>query len=184
MEILAANSSLANWSYAKKADIPKATQPVSPDSQRSDMALPDSTVGAMPPVQGKDRSEKDGGISARLDDAECQTCKNRKYQDGSNDPGVSYKSPTRIDPSQVANRVRGHEMEHVSHEQAKAKQEGRKVVSQTVSMHSAICPECGKTYISGGETRTVTKEQQALADKFRVGLPETLDEPQYLSMAV
>ena len=30
------------------------------------------------------------------DDPNCEseTCKNRKYQDGSDDPGVSYKTPT------------------------------------------------------------------------------------------
>ena len=48
-------------------------------------------------------------------------------------------------------------MEHVVHEQAKARKEDRKVVSQSVTLHTDICPECGKTYVSGGETRTVTK---------------------------
>ena len=42
-------------------------------------------------------------------------------------------------------------------EQAKAQQEDRKVVSQSVTYHTDICPECGKTYVSGGTTRTVTK---------------------------
>ena len=48
-------------------------------------------------------------------------------------------------------------MEHVYREQAKADREGRKVVSQNVTMHTEICPECGKSYVSGGTTRTVTK---------------------------
>ena len=48
-------------------------------------------------------------------------------------------------------------MEHVYREQAKADREGRKVVSQSVTMHTEICPECGKSYVSGGTTRTVTK---------------------------
>ena len=48
-------------------------------------------------------------------------------------------------------------MEHVTREQAKARREDRKVVSQSVTYHTAICPECGKTYVSGGTTRTVTK---------------------------
>ena len=38
----------------------------------------------------------------------------------------------------------------------KAKREERKVVSQSVSIHTDICPECGKVYVSGGTTRTVT----------------------------
>ena len=42
-------------------------------------------------------------------------------------------------------------------EQVKARQENRKVVSQSVTYHTAICPECGKAYVSGGTTRTVTK---------------------------
>ncbi len=92
-----------------------------------------------------------------LEEGECQTCKERKYQDGSDDPGVSFKAPTNIAPEQVASAVRGHENEHVVREQAKARQDDRKVVSQSVTYHTAICPECGKAYVSGGTTRTVTK---------------------------
>ena len=88
---------------------------------------------------------------------ECQTCKNRKYQDGSDDPGVSFKSATKIAPEAAASAVRGHEMEHVYRNQAKAAREGREVVSQSVVLKTGICPECGKPYIAGGETRTVTK---------------------------
>lgn len=89
----------------------------------------------------------------------CETCEKRKYQDGSDDPSVSFQTPTRIDPDSAASAVRGHEMEHVFHEQAKAEKEDRKVVSQSVTLHTGICPECGKTYISGGTTRTVTKAE-------------------------
>ena len=95
-----------------------------------------------------------------MEEGECQTCKERKYQDGSNDPGVSYQTPTNIDPTQAASAVRGHEQEHVVREQAKAKREGREVVSQSVTLHTDICPECGKVYISGGTTRTTTREAQ------------------------
>lgn len=87
---------------------------------------------------------------------ECQTCKERKYQDGSDDPGVSYQTPTHIDPGQAASAVRGHEMEHVVRERASAEREDRRVVSQSVTMHTAICPECGRVYVSGGTTRTTT----------------------------
>ena len=97
------------------------------------------------------------GAQKALEEGECQTCKERKYQDGSDDPGVSFKTPTNIAPEQAASAVRGHEMEHVVREQAKAQREDRKVVSQTVTMHTAICPECGKAYVSGGTTRTTTK---------------------------
>ena len=93
---------------------------------------------------------------AALEEGKCETCEKRKYQDGSDDMGVSFQTPTRVDPDQAASAVRGHEMEHVVREQAKAQREDRKVVSQSVTLHTAICPECGKTYISGGTTRTTT----------------------------
>lgn len=103
------------------------------------------------------------GTSAKLAAGkveECQTCKNRKYQDGSNDPGVSFKSPTHVSPEQSASAVRAHENEHVNREQSKAQQEGREVVSQNVQIHTSVCPECGKTYTSGGTTTTTTREKQ------------------------
>lgn len=106
-----------------------------------------------------------------MEEGECQTCKERKYQDGSNDPGVSFKTPTNIAPEQAAVTVRGHEQEHVVREQAEAQRENREVVSQSVTYHTAICPECGKTYVSGGTTRTTTRsaEAQAAADPTRQG---------------
>ena len=120
------------------------------------------------PAQAKDASALDEAVqdpalseakSAQevMEEGECQTCKERKYQDGSDDPGVSFKTPTNIAPEQAASAVRGHENEHVVREQAKARQEGRKVVNQSVTYHTAICPECGTAYVSGGTTRTVTK---------------------------
>lgn len=93
------------------------------------------------------------------EEGECQTCKRRKYQDGSDDPGVSFKTATRVDPRMVQSAVRGHENEHVVRERAKALQEDRRVVSQYVTYHNAICPECGKVYLAGGTTRTVTVNQ-------------------------
>lgn len=109
--------------------------------------------------------EKAKSAQEVMEDGECQTCKKRKYQDGSNDPGVSFKTPTNVAPEQAASAVRGHEQEHVVREQAKAQREGREIVSQSVTYHTAICPECGKVYVSGGTTRTSTRavqEQPAL----------------------
>ena len=88
---------------------------------------------------------------------ECQTCKNRKYKDGSNDPGVSYKTPTKIKSGAAAAAVKSHEHEHVSRERAKAQREGKEIIYQNVTIHTAICPECHKSYVSGGTTRTVTR---------------------------
>lgn len=90
------------------------------------------------------------------EEEECQTCERRKYKDGSDDLGVSYKMPTHIAPEQAASAVRGHEMEHVVREQSKAERNDQKVISQSVTVNSAICPECGESYISGGTTRTIT----------------------------
>ena len=94
------------------------------------------------------------------EEGRCETCEKRKYQDGSDDMGVSFQTPTRVDPDLAASAVRGHENEHVVREQAKAQREDRRVVSQSVTLHTDICPECGKAYISGGTTRTVTAAQQ------------------------
>lgn len=102
------------------------------------------------PGETSDDSEKIG------EEEKCQTCENRKYQDGSDDMGVSFQTPTRVAPEAAASAVRGHEQEHVVREQAKAEREGRRVVSQDVTLHTGICPECGEVYISGGTTRTVT----------------------------
>lgn len=99
------------------------------------------------------------GAQKVSEEAECQTCKERKYQDGSDDAGVSFKTPTHISPDQAASAVKGHEMEHVVRERAAAEREDRRVVSQSVTMHTAICPECGRVYVSGGTTRTTTASQ-------------------------
>lgn len=87
---------------------------------------------------------------------ECQTCQNRKYQDGS-DENVSFKAATNIAPEAATSAVRGHEQEHVANAYDKAAQNNGKVISATVQIHTSICPECGKTYVSGGTTRTQIK---------------------------
>ena len=101
---------------------------------------------------------------------ECGTCSSRKYQDRSNDPGVSYQTPTSISPDSAASAVRAHENEHVSRDQAKARREGREVVSQSVILKTSICPECGRVYISGGVTTTVTRSSEK-SEKYLVGKP-------------
>lgn len=105
-----------------------------------------------------------GQVQEAFEEGECKTCEQRKYQDGSDDPGVSFKTAAHISPEQAAAAVRGHEMEHVVREQSKAEREDREVISQSVSIHTAICPECGKAYVSGGTTRTVTAESQDIAE--------------------
>ncbi len=88
--------------------------------------------------------------------AECETCKNRKYQDGS-DEMVSFKSATHISPQSAPSAVRSHEQEHVANAYKKAAQNNGKVVSANVSIHTSVCPECGRSYVSGGTTSTQIK---------------------------
>ena len=88
--------------------------------------------------------------------AECETCKNRKYQDGS-DEMVSFKAASHISPQASASRVRAHEQEHVSNAFTKAAQKGGKVLSANVTLKTAICPECGRSYVAGGTTSTQIK---------------------------
>lgn len=104
-----------------------------------------------------------------MEEGECQTCAERKYQDGSDDMGVSFRTPAHIAPETAAATVRGHEMEHVARNQAKAAREGKEVVSQSVTLHTAICPECGKVYVSGGTTRTTTVEKQDFGTEPQIG---------------
>ena len=121
-------------------------QYVNDDAEQNQLKLP-----------GKEAEGVDGAKNAQevMEEGECQTCAERKYQDGSDDPGVSFKTAAHISPEASAATVRGHEMEHVTRNQAKAAREGKEVVSQSVTLSTAICPECGTVYTSGGTTRTV-----------------------------
>jgi len=102
------------------------------------------------------------GITQKMSPAnnptECKTCSSRTYKDISNDPSVSFQSPTHISPGQSAAIVASHESEHVSNEQAKAERDGREIISQTVTLRTSICPECKRIYISGGTTYTISTD--------------------------
>ena len=87
--------------------------------------------------------------------AECATCASRTYQDVSTDAGVSFKSPGKIDPSVSAATVMAHEQEHVSLAQSRAEEKGGRIIA-SVSLKTAICPECGRVYVAGGEARITT----------------------------
>lgn len=108
---------------------------------------------------GLDRPEKkarEESLGSRNPSEECQTCKKRKYQDGS-DEMVSFKTAQHISPESAASAVRAHEQEHVSNAFKKAAAKDGRVISASVSIHTAVCPECGRTYVSGGTTRTQIK---------------------------
>ncbi len=112
-----------------------------------------SPVSASTGVDTASKVETSGGAKGAT---ECQTCENRKYQDGSNEM-VSFKSAQHISPMASASRVRAHEQEHVSNAFTKASQDNGKVLQASVTLKTAVCPECGRTYVAGGETTTKIK---------------------------
>ncbi|MBQ0027780.1 MAG: hypothetical protein KBS96_04180 [Lachnospiraceae bacterium] len=131
-----------------------------------DAAMSGMTIGngSTKPVDGTDRAKAivNPGESNKVQPgkksspAECQTCKERKYQDGS-DENVSFKAAAHISPQAAGAAVRAHEGEHVSNAYSKAAKDGGKVLQASVAIHTAICPECGRSYVSGGTTTTKIK---------------------------
>ena len=99
-------------------------------------------------AEDEDKNESEEG--------ECETCANRKYQDGS-DEMVSFKSATHVAPEAAATAVRAHEGEHVSNAYDKAAKDDGEVVNASVAIHTSVCPECGRTYVSGGTTTTTIR---------------------------
>lgn len=85
---------------------------------------------------------------------ECKTCQNRKYVDGSNESDVSFKTPGTIKPQEAFSKVSAHERQHVANAVEKGSKPGARLVNATVSLKTAVCPECGRTYVAGGETNT------------------------------
>lgn len=166
--------------YCKNAA--DSSVPLSDAAPVSGSMMPKNVQNGVP-QNGKLSEEADR--KRRFDSFECQTCKNRKYQDGSDDSGVSFQNPTRVDPKSAGSAVRSHEQEHVSRNRSKAEREGKEIVSQSVTIHTNICPECGRVYVSGGTTRTTTKNaSESLADKYNVGKSDpTYDSGRVLNTA-
>lgn len=102
------------------------------------------------PDNAAERQEK---IAKTTGSEECQTCKERKYQDGSNE-NVSFKAAAHVSPQAAGAAVRAHEGEHVANAYDKAEKDGGKVLQAAVKIKTAICPECGRTYVAGGTTTT------------------------------
>lgn len=107
------------------------------------------------PGTGNTRSDSPG-VDPDGRKTDCQTCKSRKYVDGS-DEMVSFKSPAHVSPQAAGAAVRSHEQEHVSNAYSKAATGNGKVLSASVSIHTSVCPECGRSYVSGGTTHTQIK---------------------------
>lgn len=123
---------------------------------------------ALPGIQNPEKAEETGKPEAnpgesevkapgrKSSPAECETCKERKYQDGS-DEMVSFKSAAHISPTEAPSAVRAHENEHVANAYKKAAEGDGKVLRASVTIKMAICPECGRSYVAGGETDTCIK---------------------------
>lgn len=128
-----------------------ATSPV-----RASQAVTRGTDGiAQAAVDGaKDAATKKNG---RVEKGECQTCKNRKYVDGSNEADVSFKTPAHINPNNAAAVVMGHEQEHMSNAIAEGSKDNKELLSASISLKTSVCPECGRVYVSGGVTRTTMR---------------------------
>lgn len=110
------------------------------------------------PQTEKDLNENDITLKAKKHQGieECETCKNRKYKDGS-DEAVSFKSAAHIAPERAGSAVRAHEQEHVSNAYKKASAKDGEVLQASISIHTSVCPECGRVYVSGGTTTTQIK---------------------------
>jgi hypothetical protein len=136
----------------------QTVSPVTPVSRVA--ATADSTAIAKTQVSTIQQAKSAGMSQAQIKQLlhtgkiECETCKNRKYQDGSDEMNVSCKSPTHISPGASGAAVMAHEQQHVGNAYAKAAKENGKVLQASVQIHTSICPECGRTYVSGGETTT------------------------------
>jgi len=101
--------------------------------------------------------------------------------DGSNEFNVSFKAPGHISPEDSAAKVMAHEQQHVANAIAEGSKPNKELISATVSLHTSVCPECGRTYVSGGNTHTVirttsdtsnpyAKLQQRMNRNFSAGL--------------
>ncbi len=115
--------------------------------------VPYSGVSQVTPIDTANDVEN----SSKVKQTECQTCKARKYVDGSNEADVSFKAPGHIDPGQSYSKVMSHEQEHVANARQKTAGDDAELVSATVSLKIAICPECGRSYVAGGTTNTMIK---------------------------
>lgn len=121
-------------------------------------------------MQAKNAGFNQGQVSqmVRSGQITCETCQNRKYQDGS-DEMVSFKAPTHISPEAAASAVMAHEQEHVSNAYSKASTKDAQVIQASVRIKTSVCPECGRTYVAGGETTTQIKynEENPYAQNFK-----------------
>lgn len=117
---------------------------------------------------------QDDKLMKRIGAVECKTCQSRKYVDGSNDAGVSFKTPTHVSAAGSGSAVMAHEQQHVSRNKAKAQMQDREIVAQSVRIYTDVCPECGRVYTSGGKTTTVSKADNNNNDYFMENMRKSM----------
>lgn len=159
-EYQTSNSGKAINLFVKDA-VPSASGNNEPVSQA--VSKPAEQKPAAGPAIHSSEEEK---MLKKLGVIECSTCSSRQYVDGSDDAGVSFKTPTHVSPEASNAAVVSHEQEHVARESSKASAEDRQVVSQSVQIYMDTCPECGRVYTSGGKTTTTTKGAEKTSDFF------------------
>ena len=117
-------------------------------------------------IQTDPKKQKDDQVEASSEDPkaissreyeECETCKKRKYKDGSDEMDVSFKSAAHVSPEAAGAAVRAHENQHVKNAYEKAEKDNGEVLSASVTIRTGRCPECGRTYVAGGTTKTMIK---------------------------
>lgn len=125
---------------------------LSPIGMSNRYIIPIANVSQVTPIN----TDNTVASSGKVNPIECETCKNRRYQDGS-DEMVSFKTPGKISPEESFAKVSAHEQEHVTNAVAEGSKPGKELISATVSLKTALCPECGSAYVAGGTTRTMMK---------------------------
>lgn len=125
---------------------------LSPIGMSNRYIIPIANVSQVTPIN----TDNTVASSGKVNPIECETCKNRRYQDGS-DEMVSFKTPGKISPEESFAKVSAHEQEHVTNAVAEGSKPGKELISANVSLKTAMCPECGRAYVAGGTTRTMMK---------------------------
>jgi len=162
-------SQTVNMAFYQNNRIPEATTPVQNPQLGPRSFQPVESVRAEKPrtldelieyakthdLKGANSTDPLVKYAKKIGAVECSTCANRKYQDQSTDAGVSFKNAAHISPDNAFAVVSAHEQEHVQEAKSRTNQEGSELISASVRIFVSTCPECGRTYVSGGETRTV-----------------------------
>ena len=73
-------------------------------SMSNNYIIPYSGVSRVTPVNADNTVD----TSTKVKPVECQTCKNREYVDGSNEPDVSFKTPGKIAAGESYAKVSAH----------------------------------------------------------------------------